>query len=179
MNESTEQLRAKLEQATASDLAEPIDDETAMLRESWLAFGKLVAATDAESKPLVTLPPKVRDTGVFFKFVAAIAASLLVGLAAWAVLSRESNFIEPLPEIAAPDDSSNTAPSISDVAEALEPDADDEDQFAWDDSFDEQLATASQAIRSAQADWSGGDRRYSVLLDQFEQFGEELSEGSL
>jgi hypothetical protein len=106
---------------------------------------------------------------------------LLVAFAAWAIVNRGSDTVEPLSPIAEVNELPASVPRIADVAEALEraEQAEAPDEFAWEDSFDEQLATASQAIRSVQSDWSGGDRRYSLLADQFEQFSEELSEGSL
>ena len=181
MNESTEQLLAKLEQATAPETPEPLGDETATLRESWLALGKLLDAADLESAQLPARPQRTRRAGLPPGFIAALAASLLVALAAWAILKRGSNLIEPKQEVAVPTELPAPALDITEVAEAPRADESDDavDEFSWDDSFDEQLAATSQAIRSVQADWTGGDRRYSVLLDQFEQFDAELSEGSL
>ncbi|MCA9145097.1 MAG: hypothetical protein H6821_16560 [Planctomycetaceae bacterium] len=181
MNDSNEKLLAQLEQATASATSEMLDEETAMLRESWLAFGKLVDAADAESTPSITCPPTTRRAGLFARSIAALAASLLVAFTAWSILNRDSDPVVPAPEVAVPQALPSEGPGLSTVAESPSSGEQPEpvDEFAWDDSFDEQLAITSQAIRSARADWSGGDRRYSVLLDQFEQFDEELSEGSL
>jgi hypothetical protein len=181
MNDSTEKLLAKLSQATSSEPTEPMDDETALLRESWLAFGKLVEAADAESKPVMPRPRATQHASLTVRFIVALAASLLVAFAAWAIVNRGLDNVEPLLPIAEINELPASVPRIADVAEASE-NADQveaPDEFAWEDSFDEQLATASQAIRSVQSDWSGGDRRYSVLADQFEQFSDELSEGSL
>jgi hypothetical protein len=187
MNESTEKLLARLEQATGlettacetpgSENSEPLDDDTAMLRESWLALGKLLDAADAESERPLVRPKDTRSAGLPLKFIAGLAASLLVAFAAWAMLKRGSDVIVPVQEVTVLPDS----PAPIDVAKAPQDgeSVDAIDEFAWEDSFDEQLAAASQAIRSVQANWNGGDRRYSVLLDQFEQFDEELSEGSL
>jgi hypothetical protein len=161
MNDSTEQWLAKLEQATSASTAEPMDDETAKLRESWLAFSQLVSAADAEAELPTKRPQGTRRVGLIVKFIAALAASLLIAFAAWTMLQRGSRSVRPAPGIA--------APSNFDVG----------GEFAWEDSFDEQLALTNQAMRAVQADWSGGDRRYSLLLDQFKQFSEELSEGSL
>jgi hypothetical protein len=181
MNDSTEQLLAKLEQATSAKSAEPMDDETAMLRESWLAFGQLVAAADAEAELPTKRPPGTRRVGLIVKFIAALAASLLVAFAAWTMLQRGSGSVEPAPGIAAPSNLPAIAPIAAHVTEASNASEtiDVRGEFAWEDSFDEQLAITNQAMRAVQADWSGGDRRYSLLLDQFEQFSEELSEGSL
>ncbi|HUG71646.1 MAG TPA: hypothetical protein VMM76_28135 [Pirellulaceae bacterium] len=181
MNDSTRQLLAKLEQATAATTTEPMDDETAMLRESWLAFGQLVGTADTESEPRVKVPRKSRSAGWTVKFIVALAASLLVAFAAWTILNRSSGYVELSPEIAETSELPATASITAEVTEAPKGSApvDVVDKFAWEDSFDEQLASTSQAIRSVQADWSGGDRRYSLLLDQFEQFSSELGEGSL
>lgn len=181
MNDLTRQLLAKLEQATAATTTEPMDDETAMLRESWLAFGKLVSTAETEPEPRVKVPRKSRSAGWTVKFIAALAASLLVAFAASTILNRSSESVELSPEIAATSELRAIAPISAEVTEAPKGSApvDVVDEFAWEDSFDEQLALTSQAIRSVQADWSGGDRRYSLLLDQFEQFSSELGEGSL
>ena len=181
MNDATEKLLADLSQATSSETTEPMNDETAMLRQSWLAFGKLVEAADAESKQVIAQPREARHARLTVRIIVALAASLLVAFVAWAMVERGSESVEPSPSIATRNELPASASRIGDVAEV--PEAIEQvaapDEFAWEDSLDEQLATASQAIRSAQADWSGGDRRYSVLLDQFDQFSAELSEGSL
>ncbi len=178
MNESTEELLATLEQVTGVDAPEDASEEVAMLRESWLAFGQLLDATDEEPPQPVVQPRSVRRAGLPVRFIAALAASLLIAFGAWTFLNRGSNSNNP---VVAPTELRVPVPATEDVAEVEKPSESMEivDEFAWEDSFDENLAATSQAIRSAQAGWSGSNRRYSVLLDQFEQFDEELSDGSL
>ena len=178
MNESTEELLAKLEQLTGADVPEAANEEVAMLRESWLAFGKLLDAADEELLQPVVHPRPVCRAGLFAQFLAALAASLLVAYGGWTFLNRGSNSNNP---VVAPTELRMSVPATLDVAEVEKPSESMEivDKFAWEDSFDENLAATSQAIRSAQVGWSGSNRRYSVLLDQFEQFDEEMSDGSL
>ena len=190
MTESNEELLAKLEQATGlisdnSVLDKPLDDETAMLRESWDALSDLLNAAD-EAAPVLAQPSaNVGTLKTVVRVFTALAAMLLVAVAAWAVLSQPTDSED------SPDRStdliveSNVEPESEAIANASDSSRGDNviekpvDEFAWNDSFDEQLAATSQAIRSARSDWSGGSRHYSTLLDQFEQFSEELNEGSL
>lgn len=181
MRESTEELLAKLEQATTSDGDAPLDEETAALRESWVALGELLTAANDQPMPKIVRSEKIGRPGMSIRMLGALAASLLVAFAAWTLLNRERSSIDSSAEVTSPNVPSIKTPSLDNIASGpnvLDTET-DQDEFAWDDSFDEQLAATSQAIRSVQADWSGGDRRYSVLIDEFERFDDELSEGSL
>ena len=182
MNESTEELLDKLERATSLDSTEPVDDETAALRESWRALATLLHAADEDSgQPLVVQRHRPQRIGVAVRFLAAVAAALLVAVAAWSALNSRQQSSDTERELAAPSVPVDSPAEVADSAAAtrVNEGVDVVDRFAWEDSFDEQLAATSQAIRSAQAGWSGGDRRYSVLLDQLEKFDEELNAGSL
>ncbi len=187
MTESNEDLLAKLEQATRVASDEPLDGETAELRESWLALRGLLNAADESAPALVQPSESNGKLRTVVRIFAALAAMLLVAVAAWAVMSKATDsgdsLVKPSNSIAE-SDSTPIVPLQSGVARVeVEPKNVEssviEDEYAWDDSFDEQLAATSQAIRSAQSNWSGDSRRYSVLIDQFEQFSDELSEGSL
>ena len=111
----------------------------------------------------------------------ALAASLLVAFVTWTALNRKSSDVELQPSIATAPGPSNKASGLAEVSESPKTNEQlsEVDEFAWDDSLDERIASASQAIRNVQADWSNGSARYSVLLDQFEQVSDELSESSL
>ena len=178
MNESTEELLARLEQATASETTEPLDEDTARLRESWLVLGRLLEAADSESEAPAVRRSTVRQAGLAVRVVMGLAASLFVAFAAWAILRPDADSAVPSQELITSAELTNPDSAVANRVESPRA-AEPVDEFGWDDSFDERLASTSEAIRSAQADWTGGDERYSIMLDQFEQFHEELSEGSL
>lgn len=183
MTESTEKLLTQLEQATGAVPLESLDEETAKLQESWIALSSLLEAANektATSCQPATKPPGLRTA---LRFFIALAAVLVCAVTAWTVLwqpMEPDGSLRPASELIAESAATPSVPlesGIVSVEVAESPPI--QDELAWDDSFDEQLAATSQSIRSVQSDWSGSDRHYSVLIDQFEEFSDELIEGSL
>lgn len=165
MNDRTKELLKKLEQATTrvpSD--EPSDDEATTLRESWVTLGRLLEAADAELEEVVPQPRRMARSSRWFAVVLTIAAALLVAVVSWRLVKRASESDAPAPVIAADhDDGPDSVAS----------------EFAWDDSFEDELARASVAIYSARSDWNTSEASYSSLSDRFAEFEEELQQGSL
>lgn len=178
MNEHTEDLLKKLEDATSHEpLAHAADDETATLRESWTVLSRLLESADAELEEVVPeLKPKSPSTN-WVGFAAAIVAALVVAFVSWSVVKQAIWSPDSSEEISA---TNNRAVGDSEVAATnTSNDSESQSLFAWEDSLDEDLAQASIAIRSARTDWNSGQAGYSSLSKRFAQFEEELDAGSL
>jgi hypothetical protein len=187
MNQPEKELLRQLELATSSEsTADRLDDETAALREGWLMLGRLIEVAEADSEALV---PAVRPAAARIRkwpFALAIAAGLLIALLSWSIVWRQASS-ESTPEIAESIEDADKNDSGGGVeaaakgrnSEAAFAGTDSASEFAWDDEFDEVLTKASVAIHSARSDWSNGEAGYASLSDRFEEFEQELEEGSL
>jgi hypothetical protein len=181
-----EPLEEKLARITARERdgeLSPRDEEGESLRESWLAFGRLLeaASDDFDEAALVAKirsaataeaisssrsAPRTRWIGL-----AAIAASLLIAAAVWRFANRDRE--------QAPRDSvvqrTQDQPSGSSAAE---PSAFDE-QYSWDDSLDERIAEASEQLIYTAAEWRGYDAPYAAIDQRMQDLHEALGDEPL
>ncbi len=187
MNDSTNELLKQLERATAAaaDGDEPLDEETAALRESWQALDKLLAAADADAAGTAPQPAARRPLGAGprtrrprrWVLAAAVALSTLLALAgAWllvrpALLDRDL----ALPPVPAP------AASGEDHAPQADrrPQGATADELAWHDSFDEDLARTRQSIYDLRASWHGERSAFDLLQDRLLSVEDELEDNAL
>jgi len=150
-------LERQMEQATAP--AErpggPMDEETASLGEAWLAFGQLLEAAQPSAglaRPMPhASPPPARSRWSLPK-VLALAASLLVAIAvAWKVRGSK-----PSPDPAGPSGQvAGVEPRQSAPANGQSPSVPPQTELAWNDTLDNEIALAGQAVMSVREDRLG------------------------
>jgi hypothetical protein len=157
------------------------EDDTA-LRESWLAFGKLLeTASDnfdeaelvakVRSTAAVGIPPSQRSKQLArWIGMGAIATSLLAAAITWRLgggdrerLTRDS---------AAP--AEQTEFESSPLREEIS-----NEQYAWDDSLDERIAEAGYQLMSVQSDWRGYDAPYAAIDQRMQDLTEALEDEPL
>lgn len=199
MNEHEQELKRlrELEQATARPgrgAASPSSPEAAELRESWLAFGQMLDASNRSFDParvLAGLHSSAPTTAGVTVDVATTARRGWRSLAAWGVVA--SLLIGALAVAWSWRDAGRSpspqAPIARQEPSEQEPSSDDSDRqatriaedaaTAWDDSFDEQLAATRWRLSQAGATASVSEVRYESLRQAVEQFDSELSGSSL
>jgi hypothetical protein len=165
MSDEPNDLQRQMEQATgrSDPTGEPLDAETASLRETWRAFGRLLSAAEpAGEMPMVQpAPAPVRHRRAWVVPAAAgLAASLLAAVTiAWMAYGNRDS-VEPSTNVASTQSAApSTEPTvpISPIAPAMkveEPVAAPQTQWAWDDSLDNQIVLAGKAVLSAGEEWS-------------------------
>lgn len=180
MSDELNELERRLERATAAECpSEPIlDAETASLREGWLALGQLLEAVRPQLEQPLQLPEPARPKPLVrwrLAGVAAVAASILVGLTlVWKSIGTsrpstpssvsEASAVEaeqPLP--------ARRTTQLASVA----------DELAWDDSLDQQIASAAQAVVRIQQDWYHLDYAFGPVYHGLEQMEEDFDQGAL
>ncbi len=158
MSTNFKTLEQQLEWATVRDLAPDAlpDQETASLREAWLAFGQLLAAAQpASDQPLECLahPPGRARRRWLLATIAGLAASLLVAATiAWSVRRTGPARVIPTPS----GDVGVTHVTPSEVNKALgeklsSPTAPGS-VLTWDDALDKEIAVAGQSAVSVDDD---------------------------
>lgn len=199
MNDEWDKLERQLERATSPECpaAGSLDAETASLREGWLALGELLRAVEPPDGEPIHLPEPalpIRRTGRKAAGIAALAASLLVGLTLagkWIRADRPSGMATrshaALSEIARAETepaTSDAKPATSD-AEPSHPDAEPfetaslADWGEWDDPLDQQIASVAQEVVRIQQDWDQMDGAFGLLYVGMEEMAEELEQSSL
>lgn len=167
------ELEKMLEAATAAELSqdEPLDKETARLREAWLALGEVLETSDAkrDNAPLIELlHRRVARRRTIRRAALALAASLLVAVTAvWYFAARE-----PAAQIA---ERPPVDDSLGDVTGDVEP----LDELAWDDALDEEIAMVAWAMYEMDNPLGRTDRAVLNLWRQVDQLERELAEGVL
>jgi hypothetical protein len=181
-----EHLAEELERITAREAAGEtppharLEDE-ASLRESWLAFGRLLEAANddfdeavlaAKLRPAAPannhhsrrLKPLARWIGI-----AAIAASLLGAAIVWrvAIGNRERLVGE------------SASPAQRTPGDSLLPETTLDDQYAWDDSLDERIAEANEQLIYTAAEWRGYDAPYTAVDQRLQDLTESLGDEPL
>lgn len=178
MNDESQDLLRQLEQATSSGSVDrsTLDDETAMLRENWLALGRLLQST--EEIPQVEMPqaetlllrtsvnvPQQSRRWVLGSVAAAVAACL-----AWfvwsATFSRNSHEeIIRGPEQQAPDQQIPEHDGLMDVA--------------WDDDWDQSIYQTALSLQQFHDEQRRRDSSLNQLQSEFVEFAREVESGSL
>lgn len=191
MNQDQDKLLEILEQATAprSESVGRVADETASLREGWLAFGQLLAAAEPKTGRPLELPsaPPAQRRGWHLAVVAAVAASLVIGVAmAWRLRGTDrpvgpssvpdnvavndgsaKSVVLPVPEnrvVAVPSDKT-TAPAARDLK--------------WDDKLDDEIAQAGQEVIRMEQQWAYRGDTASFVQYGLEQVEEDVKKNEL
>ena len=180
MSDELSELYRRLTAATAPDCPAHLlaDAETAALREGWLALGELLeAAQPTLDGPVAIIEPPQRRMPVRWSLVAAaaVAASVLLGMMlVWQLGegNRRGGTSSPSGELARGVEESD-APS-----EPLRP-MPTEDELAWDDPLDDQIASAGQQIVHLQQDWDSLDDVFGPVYHGLEEMEDELDESTL
>jgi hypothetical protein len=180
VSDEVNELRRRLTAATAADCPAHLlsDAETAALREGWLALGELLEAAQPTLDEPVRLrqpPPRRVPAGWRLAGAAAVAASVLLGtMLVWQGVDSNRRGGTPSPSgglargVEEPD-----APS-----EPLRP-MPTEDELAWDDPLDDQIASAGQQILRLQQDWDYLDDAFGPVYHGLEEMEDELDESTL
>lgn len=181
MNDESNQLERRLEQATARRLPAdtPLDSETAALREGWLALGQLLEAVETVSGPAAPLPavppgPPPRSWRVL-SVVAALAASLLVaGVVAWKVFPTADSVqranVVPAP---APSKEAPRLPA-NDLAKA-----ETAKEMSWDGTLDEGITKAYQEFLRIEQDSDNFGRMSESVSTRLEELAQELETNTI
>ena len=159
MSDDLTKLERQLEQATSRSApsGQPLDPETAPLREAWLAFGQLLEAAHPAADQAVVQPGSrsARRRRLWLVPAAVgLAASLLVAVTiAWMLHgggdSSDSSSASLPAGIAA-----NQAGPPSAAKAQQRPTAAFAAELAWDDTLDKQIVLAGEAVLNAEEDWS-------------------------
>ncbi len=182
MSDELNELQRRLEWATVpeSPVDPPEDAETAALGEGWLALGQLLEAAEPWQEPfeLRKHPERTRQVGWRSVVAAAVAASLLIGVAlAWKLTGGGAPGSEAKPSGAvAVNMGREGAVIVSPERTGPEPPAED---LGWDDPLDQQIASVGQEVVRVQQDWYGGDDAFGPVYRGLEQMDEDLAESSL
>jgi len=195
VNDEPNELKRRLEEATAreSPRGVPSDDETASLREGWVALGHLMETAQPIDEPFDLRPvaQRTRGSGRVVAIVAALAVSLLIGtITAWLLIGNAPPDGPNVPDgVAAIDDGQERPaepfpekpPVQPERVLAVAPPSEEifVDPLAWDDSFDDQLALLGEDVIRMEEDWYHLDDPFESILDALEQMEEEFRENKL
>ncbi len=198
MNKDIYQFEDNLEKATAAGGAtdESLDPETAALRETWLAFGKLLEAAQAD----VPGPPELqyarveasspRRPPLGVKTMAALtvlAASLLVAaVVGLLLLQSEAVSVDKSLEIAQTEQSGGqpaaqpqVLPQPMVVEDSEGKNATNNDELDWDDSLDTEIAAAGTEILRIQADRYASSNSSTAIYYRLNAIQQELNDNTL
>ena len=189
MNDETDKLRRQLEAATApGDVPEEtLDAETGSLRQGWVALDRLLEAAEGPLSepgprwraPVARRPRRWRPATVA---AVAVAASLLLALAlAWSLRARRSGDV-PLPspkQIASPIPAPPAPQPVRTPAAEPKRTPSELAELEWDDSLDEQLVSAGEALVRVQQQWYAQGSDIDYVRYGLNQIEEEFNDGSL
>jgi len=156
MNRDLKTLERQLESATSREIPPnaSLDQETASLREAWLAFGQLLEAAQPGSDQAMGLlrdPPARRRRRWLLATVVGLAASLLVA----AMITWSGRRTGPAVVLTGPPvDVAVKRAEQSAPAEKPSSPAGSGSALAWDDALDKEIIVAGQAVVSADQDWT-------------------------
>jgi len=172
------ELQRRLERATAPECPSdpPQDDETASLREGWLALGQLLEAAEPAQEPfeLRRLREPAPHVGWRPVIAAAVAASLLIGVTlAWKLTGGGAS--RPPGAVAVNVEQEGGA-IVRPRQVQPQPTVDD---LEWDDPLDQQIASVAREVVRVQQDWHGLEDGFGPVYRGLEQMEEDLAESSL
>jgi hypothetical protein len=189
MKDTINELQRELEQATSCGAATEgeLREETAQLRETWLAFGRLLEAASPPTQPTFHhwTMPRARSKRWLVPALAAVAASLLAMAAIsgiWRAGARSgqpdggqeqaSKSALPPPAVKPPLEAIVQGPapaprllqaeSAANAAEAVV-------AIEWDDSFDEQVVEVGRRVVRVQEEWSSHSAARALVQQGLEQ----------
>jgi hypothetical protein len=179
MNAEPNELQRRLELATSADPG-PLDDETAALRESWLALGKLLQV--AESPPrhsglIETIELRTVSAGsrTWWWLALACAASAIIAVGLGFVV-RSADRGEP--QVANRQPSAGMARS-GDLEEVPASPAISSIELAWEDDWDKSFAETAFVLQQIHGNRRPRDTFFSRLEGEFQQLAREFDSGSL
>ncbi len=170
MNDELSKLQRELDQATSDHgpTDGPLDAETASLRETWSALGQLLDTAYPPNDKPIPLLRATRSRGRLW-VLATLAASLLVVIGTtWVLMGIDRSTPSIVPDVDQPA-----------VVQQQQKQPAETDSFDWDDSLDQQIASAGQAIVRVQQDWYYADDAFSPVQDGLEEINEDIQSDML
>ncbi len=178
MDDAQQRLLRQLDQATSREPDaddQPLDAETARLREGWLALSRLLAAEEAEvdDQTIAARIHRAERRRMARRVVAgalAVAVSLLVvASATWFLSNRGPPDTRSLPQqLAAPKQQPSRSAATDEPTDDIE--------IAWDDSLDDQFAQLSRKIAGYDNQSYLDDLSFEVLDAQLQRIGQDMNE---
>ena len=187
MNDEMRELQRQLEAATAPDNVPEgnVDAETSSLRRGWLGLGQLLDAAEAtlaEPSGRWQVPVRRKARRGHLAMVAVLAASLLVAVTIAWLVRRPGTAGTPIPASGAlaagsktPGPKSTDRPKSPSTQQAPRAGA----ELEWDDSLDEQLASAAEAVMSVQQTWHPSAGSVDTIWYGLQQVEDDFDSGSL
>lgn len=176
MNDETRDLLHQLEQATSREAVDrgSLDEETAMLRENWLAFGRLLQSSDqsrlAETISLrpPTASPRRSGLWILASVASAIAASFILWISWPAIFPNNHQGVVQQPDQVHPE------PGLpaSGVYRGMR-------EVAWEDDWDHNFYQTSLALQQFHDEQRRRDSSLSQLQSEFLEFAREVESESL
>jgi hypothetical protein len=191
MTDDLEALQRRLEKATArpSPAEDAVDAETAALRAGWLALGELLEAAPPQADPLSRPagPPVPRRRRWLPAAMAVLAASILIAvIVPWSLRGTKSAVAPAPPQLAQVAGSHPRPSSAAASAERATPPQTAQHappaarpSEPWDDSLDQEIAAAAEAIASVQDGWRGDASDPSAIEYQLQQIRKDIENGTL
>ena len=182
MNQEEEKhLKDQLEWATSRELPADadLDAESTALRESWLAFTQLMDAIDRDEEGHEVVEANgtaASSSGRWLLASMSIAATLLLAVALLWMLNQPSDTAHRTPPVATVNPE-QLKPQTSVVQSDTDGVADG--LYAWDDSLDEEIALAEDALIYIRQHGSTLDDRFDSLYDEIEEIEDEFFEKTL
>jgi hypothetical protein len=187
-----ELTRTQLERITALDppgaasLSEPAEEEAAALRESWLAFGRLLESANDDFDEAVLLarvrggavihptPSQAKSSRGRWVWAIAAAASLVAAIIVWRAATEPRE--RPAHDPAAQDRAiASRDPALPDANSTRLLAAEN----AWDDALDARIADAGEQLIDVRGDWRGYDAPYAAVDRRLQELSDAVGDESL
>jgi hypothetical protein len=191
MTDDPKELERRLTQATARhDLAEDsLDPETTALRAGWLAFEELLEAAQPQAnrplpRPLV-LPARSKKDW-FAVTIAVLAVSLLIAATVtWSMRGVKPGTVPTVKPFelahngAKPSDTNDGLKTQLPHATAQPTPTISGNAASWDDSLDQEISAAAQAVAAVQQDWNAQAGSLLAIEYQLQQLRQDMESGTL
>ena len=191
--EKEENLIEQLEQVTSRELTADVDLDADMtaLRESWLAFTQLLDAADRDEEDhrVEGVSLTASSSGRRWSLAAmSVAAMLLVGVGLLWMFNRNLDVATRTPqgstathEVSQTEDTGILEDGVMNSNTDMNPDADDgqDELYDWNDSLDEEIALAEDALIYLRQSASTLEDRFDSLYNEIEQIEDEFAEETL
>jgi hypothetical protein len=181
MNDEHENLLSMLQGATAPETADhqPLDPQTAELRETWLALGRLLENSQPAEPPAIEVPvapaPRRRQlAGAAMLGVLAAAILVAAALAVFFGQRRQAGELAKTIQPAPVGTVQNTGAKPA-AAKPNTPTAD----LAWDDRLDEQISRVGRLVKGVEGDWSLYGRDYAAVRAGLQEIEQEIDGNKL
>ncbi|MBN1911554.1 MAG: hypothetical protein JW818_17565 [Pirellulales bacterium] len=199
MNDEMKQIETRLEQATApgNHIDPGLDASTAVMRETWLALGRLLESTQSEATE-ANVPhcenrnrhwrdASATQQRAWMGWALAAAVVLLVGATVlWGLMQGDSG---PRPggpgqgKVATvPKDPPSKAPGVLQSPVPAAPAANaalTKSELEWDDSLDDEIRTAGLALLATEQGWNDPARPVNLVYEQLQRIEKDCSQDVL